>query len=52
MDQNFEVLLTEKSDLERALTSVQELLHRTTDEKEQILRLFQELKQHFETIKT
>ena len=34
MDNNFEILLSEKTDLERALSAVSELLQRTTDEKE------------------
>ncbi len=34
MDENYELLLTEKNDLEKALSAVGDLLHRTTDEKE------------------
>ena len=42
-------LLDEKNDLERALMSVQEALQTTTNEKEQITKLFQDFKVHFET---
>ena len=52
MDQNYELLLTEKNDLERALATVQEILYKTTTEKEQIHKVLQDFKQHFEIIKS
>ena len=52
MDPSFENLLTEKNDLERALGSVSDLLQQTTLEKEQLHKLFTDLKAHFDTIKT
>lgn len=52
MDTNYELILNEKNDLERALNSVQELLQKTASEKEQIHKLFQDFKGHFEVIKT
>jgi len=34
MDSNIEALINKKNELERALTSVQEMLHNTATEKE------------------
>ena len=44
--------MDEKNELERALMSVQEMLQNTTNEKEQVTKLFQDFKVHFESIKT
>jgi predicted nucleic acid-binding Zn-ribbon protein len=47
-----QTLMDEKNELERALMSVQEMLQNTTNEKEQVTKLFQDFKVHFESIKT
>lgn len=52
MDQNYEILLTEKNELERALATVQDILYKTTTEKEQIHKVLQDFKSHFEIIKS
>ena len=52
MDSNYEVLLNEKNDLEKALSLVEEELVKTKVEKEQIHKLFQDVKHHFEVIKS
>lgn len=50
MTENFEILLSEKNDLERALSSVQELLTTTIQEKEQVHKLLDDFKSHFTVI--
>jgi hypothetical protein len=42
--------MLEKSELERALFAVQELLQTTNTEKEQLHKIFVDFKNHYETV--
>lgn len=46
-----EQIIAEKNDLERALSSVTDILQNTVIEKDQLSKLFNDFKQHFQTIK-
>ena len=45
-----QALIEEKNELERALFAVQEALQTSTNEKEQMHKLFNDFKSHFATI--
>lgn len=45
-------LAQEKSELERALFSVQEALQTTSTEKEQLHKMFMDFKNHYETVQS
>tara|TARA_B110000285_G_C15088646_1_gene597712 strand:+ start:73 stop:252 length:180 start_codon:yes stop_codon:yes gene_type:complete len=46
-----EQVIIEKNELERALASVSDILQNTVAEKDQLSKLFNDFKQHFEVIK-
>lgn len=50
-DGHIEALIAEKNELERALSSVSEILQNTVQEKDQLSKLFSDFKDHFGSIK-
>ena len=46
-----EQVIIEKNELERALASVSDILQNTVAEKDQLSKLFNDFKTHFNTIK-
>jgi hypothetical protein len=46
-----EMIINEKDQLERALASVSDILQNTVQEKDQLSKLFNDFKEHFNTIK-
>lgn len=49
--QELEKAIAEKNELERALASVSDILQNTVVEKDQITKLYDDFKKHFQTIK-
>ena len=50
--EQFEQIISEKNELERALAGVSDILQNTVAEKDQLTKLFNDFKSHFNTIKT
>ena len=49
--ENYELILEEKAQVERALASVTEMYRNAVSEKDQLTKLFSEFKTHHETLK-
>ena len=51
MAEHLENIINEKNELERALASVSDILQNTVAEKDQLSKLFNDFKNHFNVIK-